>query len=229
MTGIMAIRSDHPPSGARDRSRPRRRSDAPAGAGRLDGALFRARYPGGSKKYSDVARVPLVDILQRYGLLKALRRRGARLVGRCPVHGGSNNRQFVVNETDNTWFCFGDCKRGGGTIAFIAALERVTVAEAAARMAQWFAPSLNSPHLQRTSTMGTRPTHKVLAVTERPDGNSSKSHFTRIGVAWPIKGGAGLSLQLDALPVNGRLIVMEFTDDDMPSHDGVSATSKTAT
>ena len=63
--------------------------------------------------------------------------------------------------------------------------------------------------------MGTRPTHKVLAVSERPDANGAvKSFYTKIGVAWPIKNGAGLSIKLEALPINNRLIVTEISDED---------------
>lgn len=68
--------------------------------------------------------------------------------------------------------------------------------------------------------MGTRPSHKVLAVSERPDGkDKTKPHFTRIGAAWPIKDGTGFSIQLDAMPINGRLVLLEFDDDDAPAVD----------
>lgn len=60
-----------------------------------------------------------------------------------------------------------------------------------------------------------KPTHKVLTATERPDGtNATKAFYTRIGAGWPIKNGTGISIQLDALPVNGRLIVLEISEDE---------------
>jgi hypothetical protein len=189
-------------------------------AASLDGSHSSARYTGQSQSRTSNRpisdRVPLTAVLARYGLLASLRRRGNRLVGKCPIHGGRNDRQFVVNETASTWFCFGDCNHGGGTIAFAAAMERESAAAAAARIAVWFALSpTTTPSPQRRSPMGARPTHKVLAVSDRPDGkNGTKAYFTKIGVAWPIKGGAGLSIQLEALPINPRLVLMEFDDQD---------------
>jgi hypothetical protein len=193
-------------------------------AASLDGAHSSARYTGQSQNKTSIApisdRVPLTAVLARYGLLSSLRRRGNRLVGKCPIHGGRNDRQFVFNETASTWFCFGDCNHGGGTIAFVAAIERESAAAAATRIAAWFTLPPTTPSPQRRSPMGARPTHKVLAVSERPDGkNGTKAYFTKIGVAWPIRDGAGLSIQLDALPINPRLVLMEFDDDDVPPID----------
>lgn len=67
--------------------------------------------------------------------------------------------------------------------------------------------------------MGNRPTHKVLSVSERQDGTGSKPFFTRIGSAWPIKNGAGLAIELDALPIGSRIVVMEFDKTDLKPRD----------
>ena len=40
------------------------------------------------------------------------------------------------------------------------------------------------------------------------DGGKGKSYFTRVGAAWPTKNGGGVTLYLDALPVDGKLILM---------------------
>lgn len=51
------------------------------------------------------------------------------------------------------------------------------------------------------------PTLIAYAVTE----NSGKSHFTRIGAAWPnSKGGYGI--RLDALPVAGEIVLLPPQD-----------------
>jgi DNA primase len=162
--------------------------------------------------------VPLPAVLARYGLLSTLKRSGSQLKGCCPLHDGTSRRQFVVNVETNTWYCFGSCRRGGGTLEFVAAMERVSLVRAAELIAQWFALASHQPRTQqhRRRPMSTRPTHKVLAVTERGVGDATKTYYTKIGVAFPIKGGAGLSLQMDALPLNGRLIVLEITDDETP-------------
>ena len=183
----------------------------------LDGPSSRARYAASEQSAqlrALAARVPVSAVLARFGLLAGLRRNGKRLTGCCPIHGGSNRRQFVITD-DRLWHCFGDCNRGGSSIALLAALERIDADTAAARLVDWFALS-PVPRRHRSSPMSNnRPTHKVLAVSERPDGdNDSKSFFTRIGSAWPIKDGKGLSIVLDALPLNGRLVLLEFDDED---------------
>ncbi len=66
--------------------------------------------------------------------------------------------------------------------------------------------------------IGSKPTHKVLAVSDRSDSdNGNKSYWTRIGAAWPAKNGRGLSIVLDALPLNGRLVVLEVDDEEPPA------------
>jgi hypothetical protein len=40
------------------------------------------------------------------------------------------------------------------------------------------------------------------------DGGKGKSYFTKVGAAWPTKNGGGVTLYLDALPVDGKLILM---------------------
>ena len=201
------------------------RAPAAASAASLDGARFsagqaRARDEDRSRVVSfDCLRdlVPLSAVLARYGLLSSLRRSGSQLKGCCPLHDGTSRRQFVVNVESNTWYCFGSCQAGGGTLEFVAAMERVSLVRAGELVARWFAlPSQLRHHQQRRPPMSIRPTHKVLAVTERRTGDDTKSYYTKIGVAFPIKNGAGLSLQMDALPLNGRLIVLEITDDEAP-------------
>jgi len=49
----------------------------------------------------------------------------------------------------------------------------------------------------------------AYAVTE----NAGKSHFTRIGAAWPnTKGGFGI--RLDALPVAGEIVLLPPREDE---------------
>ncbi len=56
-----------------------------------------------------------------------------------------------------------------------------------------------------------KPTHSVYTVRE---GKADKKGFwVRVGSAWTNKDGS-LSLELDALPTNGRLVVRERQKDE---------------
>lgn len=49
-----------------------------------------------------------------------------------------------------------------------------------------------------------RPSHIAYQVRE---GEENKSYFNRIGAAWTHKDGEGMSIQLDSLPVDGRVTI----------------------
>ena len=60
------------------------------------------------------------------------------------------------------------------------------------------------------------PTHRVYTVR----GEGEDAFWTRIGSAWPHKDGKGFNLQLDALPVDGRLVLREpSAEDEQKSED----------
>jgi DNA primase len=66
--------------------------------------------------------VSIEAVLARYGV--ELKGRGGTLKGCCPIHNGSNLQQFTVTPNNGLWHCFGDCKRGGSIIEFVAASRR---------------------------------------------------------------------------------------------------------
>ena len=152
----------------------------------------------------------MLDVLDRLGVRERLRRSGKNLVGPCPVCR-IGARSFAVDPATDRWSCFAGCKSGGGVLELVSALERVSIVEAARLIAAWFAlasPTIRSPFMSK-------PTHKVLTAVERSDGsNATKAFYTRIGAGWPIKNGTGISVVLDALPVNGRLIILEIGEDE---------------
>ncbi|MCD8571202.1 MAG: hypothetical protein LRY76_06735 [Alphaproteobacteria bacterium] len=49
-----------------------------------------------------------------------------------------------------------------------------------------------------------RPSHIAYQVRE---GEENKSYFNRIGSVWPHKDGEGFNIQLDAVPVDGRITI----------------------
>ena len=85
--------------------------------------------------------VPIIAILERYGILGDLKRSGRQLKGRCVIHDGDiKARSFVVDPDKNVWKCFSPhCARGGGMLELVAELEKVEVREAALLVAKWFA------------------------------------------------------------------------------------------
>ena len=56
----------------------------------------------------------------------------------------------------------------------------------------------------------------VVAITEYVDKNTNekKSRYARVGVAFRSNDGSGFNIYLDALPVNGRLLVRPKKDRD---------------
>ena len=140
----------------------------------LDGTHQSAGHNASGNHRLDFARaraVPLTMVLSHYGILADLKKHGSQLSGVCPLHNGSNPKQFVVHAARNNWHCFSpECNRGGGVLDFVALRENVSIKRAAALMAEWFlTPSLSRPtrpHQRRRTPMSTQPSHKAYAVED---------------------------------------------------------------
>ncbi|SMX28221.1 hypothetical protein TRP8649_02336 [Pelagimonas phthalicica] len=63
-------------------------------------------------------------------------------------------------------------------------------------------PALNNPFL--------------LGYSVRPTGEGNKSYWSKIAVAWAHKDGQGFNVQMDAMPVDGKLVLRTVPED----HDG---------
>lgn len=48
----------------------------------------------------------------------------------------------------------------------------------------------------------------LIAYTVKNRGKTQKAIWTRIGAAWPHNSGTGFSIELEALPVDGRLVLI---------------------
>ena len=59
----------------------------------------------------------------------------------------------------------------------------------------------------------------MLGYTVRPIGDGEKSIWTRIGAAWEHKDGKGMEVRMDALPVDGRLVLRTAPDDPIDARD----------
>ena len=172
--------------------------------------------------FQDVKRVPLAAILERYGILPDLKPVGAQHFGRCPVHHGTNKKQFVCDLNKNLWKCFGDCDRGGSTIELVSALEGIEPRAAAELIATWFAIGSSTTTVvqhrkpKRSNAMsGGPPTMKAFVVEDKEEGSDEKPFWTRVGSAWPHGDGKGLNVQLaSGVAVSGRLVLREYTEKD---------------
>ena len=50
----------------------------------------------------------------------------------------------------------------------------------------------------------------LIAYTAKRSKNGKRTHWTRIGRAFPHETGAGLTVLLDAVPLDGRVILLEL-------------------
>lgn len=71
---------------------------------------------------AEISDLSVLDVLTKAGV--ETKRIGGQLVGGHPVHGSTNNNNFVVSPDKNVWHCF-RCGSGGGAIALIAVLEQL--------------------------------------------------------------------------------------------------------
>ena len=180
--------------------------------------------------------VRLESVLARYGVLDDLKRSGRQLTGCCPIHHGTNTKQFVVDLEQQVFRCFSpECDEGGSTLEFVAAMENVEVREAALRIADWFAirfePGRVQPKQRRKKVSG-QPSHKAFVVEDRGEGDDKNAFWTRVGSAWPHGDGKGLNIQLAPnIAVSDRLVLREYTaedeaEDKKPSTNGKRSNKK---
>jgi DNA primase len=93
-------------------------------------------------------KVTIEMVLGRYGILDKLKRSSKGLRGPCPIHKGTHANQFHVDPAKNRWNCFGGCdmeKLEGHVIGFVAAMEQVSLREAALKIATWFGLNTTRP------------------------------------------------------------------------------------
>ena len=170
------------------------------------------------------SRVSLSAVLQHYGLLLSFKSRGDQLVGACPIHGGTHTRQFSITPSRNTWRCFSKkCDRHGDVVDFVAAYDRIPLAEAALRLTHWFSlsdPNTKPPRRTTMTDTHTKPSHRVYVTEDMPEGRNTKTYWTKVGAAWPHKDGKGLTVTMSpGISVSGRIVLREGTEEQPQSHD----------
>src|SRR2546425_2767383 len=81
--------------------------------------------------------VTMEMVFQHYGLLETFERKGDRLSGPCPIHKGSNKKQFSADVKKGAFKCF-SCGDHGNVVDLVASIEGVDFRKAALLMQEWF-------------------------------------------------------------------------------------------
>lgn len=96
--------------------------------------------------FADIRRrVSLERVLGEYYKLEPARRSGNTGTRTCPIHGGTNPRSFHIDFERNLWHCFTKCGRGGNQLDLVAAMDQVSVREAALRLKRHFLDGSDPP------------------------------------------------------------------------------------
>jgi len=123
--------------------------------------------------------VSMQMVLGRYAI--KLKNSGKNHVSRCPIHKGTNFRQFSVNLEKSIWQCFGDCKTGGNVLDFAAMMEfgnkkPSSIRQAALKLKNWFIP--DSSDEEFSAEVPVAEEKKDPAATKEPaeneDGKTNK-------------------------------------------------------
>jgi len=118
--------------------------------------------PGDWVDFKEVKeKVTIEMVLGRYGILDKLKRSSKGLRGPCPIHKGTHANQFHVDPIKNRWNCFGGCdmqKFEGHVIGFVAAMEQISLREAALKIAGWFGITTTHPSRRDSDEKGAEKT-----------------------------------------------------------------------
>lgn len=82
--------------------------------------------------------ISMLQVLDHFGIRQSLKRRGNKLVGPCPLHGGRAKTHFSVDLKENSWKCCGRCKSGGRMLDFVARREDCSLLVAMRKVRTWF-------------------------------------------------------------------------------------------
>ena len=63
---------------------------------------------------------------------------------------------------------------------------------------------------------GAKPTHGAYSVLDRKSGNS---FWHRVGSVWPHKDGQGFEVDLDSMPLDGRLTLRRLREERMQGYE----------
>ena len=148
--------------------------------------------------------VSISQVLAAKGLTNHFKKRGDRLIGPCPIHGGDNPSAFVVSISKNLWYCFSGCQAGGDVIDLVRRLDHLSYRQTAACLASLASLSPPSP----MASQSRQPTASLAAKTEYRPTATTKASFEPL---------AALS-SLHATPLPRPRLALPSTQGYFPSY-----------
>ncbi len=78
---------------------------------------------------------------------------------------------------------------------------------------------------QSNDSVGRKPDFVAYSVRETRDG---KGHWNKVGAAWQHRDGQGMDIQLESLPLDGRLTLRELREDRMNAFENERQSENTS-
>lgn len=128
--------------------------------------------------------VAIEQVLAARGLNILFKKRGDRLIGPCPIHGGDNPTAFVVSISENLWHCFSGCQAGGDVVELVRRLDHISYRETAERLASLASSSslsepANTPRQDAVSPHANQSRHQRLRKRQPPSCCQPFRPYTR--------------------------------------------------
>ncbi len=124
--------------------------------------------------FTDLKRlVSMEAVLRDKGIDSHFRKRGDRLQGPCPIHGGDNPNAFVISISKNQWYCFSKCCRGGDIIEFVRSLDNIDYRQVAGYLSKLAGLHPPAESIKHSSSVTFRPYTSALRL------NSESSFFKK--------------------------------------------------
>jgi hypothetical protein len=70
---------------------------------------------------------------------------------------------------------------------------------------------------KENKNVGRKPDFIAYTVRNSKDGNG---HWNKVGAAWEHRDGRGMDIQLDSIPLDGRLTIRELREERMKAYEG---------
>lgn len=130
-------------------------------------------------------KISISQVAQMLGL--TLTQKSDQFRGICPIHKGTNPREFVITASKNLWYCFGGCG-GGDQIALVEKVRGIKTQEAAGEIAKHFGATTATPAPKPASTPAREPPAPAVRKTF-----DAEAYAARLDVSNDALAGLGVS------------------------------------